>query len=66
MACRISELVLKCRDPWVLARFWCKVLDFIELDREAEECIDVIGHHRGTLSGGRRVGWRCRSGCRGT
>jgi hypothetical protein len=30
MACRISELVLKCRDPEVLARFWCEVLDFIE------------------------------------
>ncbi|WP_370948181.1 VOC family protein [Amycolatopsis sp. cg5] len=34
MACRISELVLECRDPEVLARFWCEVLDFVELDRE--------------------------------
>jgi hypothetical protein len=41
MACRISELVLKCRDPEVLARFWCEVLDFIELDREAEGCIEI-------------------------
>ena len=40
MACRISELVLKCRDPEVLARFWCEVLDFVELDREAEGCIE--------------------------
>jgi catechol 2,3-dioxygenase-like lactoylglutathione lyase family enzyme len=34
MACRIGELVLGCRDPEVLARFWCEVLDFVELDRE--------------------------------
>lgn len=34
MACRISELVLGCRDPEVLARFWCQVLDFVVLDRE--------------------------------
>ncbi len=40
MACRISELVLGCRDPEVLARFWCEVLDFIVLDRE-EDCIEV-------------------------
>ena len=41
MACRISELVLKCRDPGVLARFWREVLDFVELDREAEGCIEI-------------------------
>jgi catechol 2,3-dioxygenase-like lactoylglutathione lyase family enzyme len=34
MACRISELVLGCRDPEALARFWCEVLDFVVLDRE--------------------------------
>ena len=34
MACRISEVVLKCHDSEVLARFWCEVLDFIELNRE--------------------------------
>lgn len=34
MACRISELVLECRDPEELARFWCAVLDFVVLDRE--------------------------------
>src|ERR1700761_6275370 len=33
MASRISELVLGCRDPEALARFWCEVLDFVELDR---------------------------------
>lgn len=41
MACRISELVLKCRDPEVLARFWCEVLDFVELDREEEDCVET-------------------------
>ncbi|RCV51863.1 VOC family protein [Marinitenerispora sediminis] len=40
MACRISELVLECRDPEVLARFWCEVLDFVVLDRE-EDCIEI-------------------------
>lgn len=34
MACRIGELVLECRDPELLARFWCAVLDFVVLDRE--------------------------------
>ncbi|WP_395729227.1 VOC family protein [Nakamurella sp.] len=34
MACRISELVLECRDPEELARFWCAVLDFVVLDRD--------------------------------
>lgn len=37
MACRISGLVLECHDPRVLARFWCEVLGFIELDREDED-----------------------------
>jgi catechol 2,3-dioxygenase-like lactoylglutathione lyase family enzyme len=34
VACRIGELVLDCRDPEMLARFWCEVLDFVELGRE--------------------------------
>ncbi|WP_423463610.1 VOC family protein [Promicromonospora sp. MS192] len=37
MASRISELILKCRDPELLARFWCEVLDFVELDREGDD-----------------------------
>lgn len=41
MACRISELVLKCRDPEALARFWCEVLDFTEIDRAADGCIEI-------------------------
>ena len=40
MACRIGELVLKCRDPGALARFWCEVLDFVVLDRE-EDYIEI-------------------------
>ncbi|MGH3239573.1 MAG: VOC family protein [Spirillospora sp.] len=34
MACRISELVLDCRDPEALAEFWCEVLGFVVLHRE--------------------------------
>jgi len=34
MACRLSELVLDCRDPETLARFWCEVLGYRELGRE--------------------------------
>ena len=34
MACRFSELVLDCRDPESLARFWCEVLGYEELGRE--------------------------------
>jgi hypothetical protein len=41
MACRIGELVLKCHDPEVLARFWCEVLDFVELGREEEVWIEI-------------------------
>jgi predicted enzyme related to lactoylglutathione lyase len=45
MACRISELVLDCHDPEVLARFWCEVLDFIVLDRD--EGVIEIGPREG-------------------
>lgn len=34
MASRISELVLDCADPELLARFWCDVLGYVELDRD--------------------------------
>ena len=40
MACRISELVLGCRDPEALARFWCEILDFVVLDRD-EDCVEI-------------------------
>jgi hypothetical protein len=45
MACRISELVLKCHDPEVLARFWCEVLDFIVL--ASNESLIGIGPREG-------------------
>jgi len=41
MACRISELVLDCRDPERLARFWCEVLDFVVLDREGDGSLEI-------------------------
>ncbi|GAB3085306.1 VOC family protein [Micromonospora schwarzwaldensis] len=41
MACRISELVLDCRDPEALARFWCEVLDFVVLGREGDGSIEI-------------------------
>jgi len=41
MACRISELVLDCHDPEVLARFWCEVLDFVVLDREEDGSLEI-------------------------
>jgi len=36
VACRITELVLDCRDPDALARWWCQVLDWVELDRDGD------------------------------
>jgi catechol 2,3-dioxygenase-like lactoylglutathione lyase family enzyme len=47
MACRLSELVLQCRDLEVLARFWCEVLDFVELDRSDEDGYLEIGPRAG-------------------
>jgi catechol 2,3-dioxygenase-like lactoylglutathione lyase family enzyme len=41
MASRISELVLGCHDPEVLARFWCEVLDFVVLDREEDGSLEI-------------------------
>lgn len=41
MACRISELVLDCRDPEALARFWCEALDFVVLDRDADGSVEI-------------------------
>jgi catechol 2,3-dioxygenase-like lactoylglutathione lyase family enzyme len=40
VACRISELVIDCRDPARLAAFWCEVLGFVELER-AEDSIEI-------------------------
>jgi len=41
MACRIGELVLGCRDPELLARFWCEVLDFVVLDCSDEGWVEI-------------------------
>ncbi|MEU7530383.1 VOC family protein [Saccharothrix sp. NPDC042600] len=41
MACRIGELVLGCRDPESLARFWCEVLDYVVLGREDDGSVEI-------------------------
>ncbi|GAA5038969.1 hypothetical protein HNP84_003448 [Thermocatellispora tengchongensis] len=40
MACRISELVLDCREPERLAELWCKVLGYVVLDR-GEDGVEI-------------------------
>ena len=47
MASRIGELVLACRDPEALARFWCAALDFVVLDREDDGSMLEIGPREG-------------------
>jgi len=37
MSCRLSELVVDCADPVKLSRFWCAVLGYVELGREAPD-----------------------------
>lgn len=37
MGCRLSELVLNCNDPDMLSRFWCGVLGYVELSRDATD-----------------------------
>ena len=41
MACRITELVLDCRDPEALARWWCDVLDWVVLDRDGDDVVEI-------------------------
>lgn len=41
MACRISELVLECRDPQRLAEFWCAVLDWVVLGDEGDGSLEI-------------------------
>ena len=41
MACRIGELVLDCRYPELLARFWCEVLGFVVLGREPDGSVEI-------------------------
>src|SRR3954470_15739636 len=40
VASRITELVLDARDPDLLARFWCEVLGYVELERD-EASIEI-------------------------
>jgi Glyoxalase-like domain len=37
----MSELVLDCRDPEALARFWCQVLDFVVLDHQDDGSVEI-------------------------
>ncbi|MFD9209415.1 VOC family protein [Streptomyces sioyaensis] len=41
MACRISELVIDCADPDLLAAFWSEVLGYVELGREDDGSIEI-------------------------
>ena len=41
MACRISELVLDCRDPQRLAAFWCEVLGWSVIGHEGDGGIEI-------------------------
>jgi hypothetical protein len=36
MVCRISELVIDCRDPSRLSTFWCEALGYAEFAQEAD------------------------------
>src|SRR5882724_8076132 len=40
MACRITELVVDCRDPRRLAAFWCDVLGYVVLE-EADGAVEI-------------------------
>ncbi|MFD3698085.1 VOC family protein [Streptomyces sp. NPDC058646] len=41
MACRISEIVIDAEEPDRLAAFWCDVLGYVELGREADGSIQI-------------------------
>jgi catechol 2,3-dioxygenase-like lactoylglutathione lyase family enzyme len=41
MACRITELVLDCRNPEVLADFWCQVLGFVVLETGEDGSVEI-------------------------
>ena len=48
MACRITELVLDCRDPDALAAWWCEVLGWVELDRD-DDVVEIGPPERGAV-----------------
>jgi hypothetical protein len=41
MACRITELILDCRNPEVLADFWCQVLGFVVLETSEDGSVEI-------------------------
>ena len=41
MACRITELILDCRNPEVLADFWCQVLGFVVLETYEDGSVEI-------------------------
>ncbi|MBW4722346.1 VOC family protein [Saccharothrix obliqua] len=41
MACRISEMVVECRDPQKLSEFWCAVLDFHVLATYDDGAVEI-------------------------
>ncbi|MBP2321495.1 catechol 2,3-dioxygenase-like lactoylglutathione lyase family enzyme [Kibdelosporangium banguiense] len=41
MACRISELVIKARDPQRLAAFWCEVLGFTVFGTAEDGVVEI-------------------------
>ncbi len=41
MACRMSELVIDCRDPQLLAAFWCEVLGYTVLGTDEDGAVEI-------------------------
>ena len=41
MACRITELVLDCRNPELLADFWCQVLGYVVLETCDDGSVEI-------------------------
>lgn len=41
MACRITELILDCADPELLAAFWSEVLGYVEIEREDDGSVHL-------------------------
>jgi catechol 2,3-dioxygenase-like lactoylglutathione lyase family enzyme len=41
MACRLSEIVVDCRDPEALAAFWAAVLGYEVIGREEDGAVEI-------------------------
>ncbi|MGY1591782.1 VOC family protein [Geodermatophilus sp. SYSU D00708] len=41
MACRLSEIVVDCRDPEALAAWWAQVLDYRVIGREDDGAVEI-------------------------